>query len=67
MPVILGKDQEESWLQGNLNSKELELPFPDKFIKAHQINKKIINSKQVNVPEISLPFDNQVYEQGSLF
>jgi putative SOS response-associated peptidase YedK len=67
MPVILGKDQEESWLQGNLNSKELELPFPDKFIKAHQINKKVINSKQANVPEVLLPFDNQVYEQGSLF
>jgi putative SOS response-associated peptidase YedK len=67
MPVILANDQEEKWLRGNLNSHELELPFPDKFIKAHQINKKVINSKHSNVPEILLPFDNQVYEQGSLF
>jgi putative SOS response-associated peptidase YedK len=67
MPVILSKDQEENWLQGNLNSEILELPFPDKFISAHQISKKIINNKQANVPEVLLPFENQVFEQGSLF
>ncbi|MCF8415346.1 MAG: SOS response-associated peptidase [Crocinitomicaceae bacterium] len=67
MPVILSKDQEENWLQGNLNSEILELPFPDKFISAHQISKKIINNKQANVPEVLLPFENQVFVQGILF
>ena len=67
MPVILSRDEEENWLHGNLNSEILELPFPDKFISAHQISKKIINNKQANVPEVLLPFENQVFEQGSLF
>lgn len=67
MPVILAQEAEDNWLQGKINSEILELPFPDRFMRAHQINKKVINSKKANVPEIFLPFDNQVYEQGSLF
>jgi len=67
MPVILSKEQEAEWLNGKLEASVLELPFPEKFMQAHQINRKVINSKNANIPAVILPFENRVYEQGSLF
>lgn len=67
MPVILKPEQEKLWLNGELMAKTLEIPFPDQLIQAHQINKKVINGKKPNLPAVMLAFDNQIYEQGSLF
>ncbi len=67
MPVILKTEHENDWLQGKLNLDILKTPLPSDFLKAHEINRKIISSKNNNVPEILLPYKNEFYEQGSLF
>lgn len=67
MPVILRTEHENDWLQGKLDLDILKTPLPSDYLKAHEINRKIISSKNNNVPEILLPFKNEFYEQGSLF
>ena len=67
MPVILKKEHENDWLQGKLDLDILKTPLPSDFLKAHEINRKIISSKNNNIPEILLPYKNEFYEQGSLF
>lgn len=67
MPVILKLEHENDWLQGKLDLDILKTPLSSEDLKAHEINRKIISSKNNNVPEILLPFKNEFYEQGSLF
>lgn len=67
MPVILKSEQEINWLQGRLDLEILQNPVDSIFIKAHEINRKIIGSKKANSPEILLPFKNEIFEQGTLF
>ncbi|MEN9998513.1 MAG: hypothetical protein RI922_1503 [Bacteroidota bacterium] len=67
MPVILKTEHENDWLQGKLELDILKTPLPSNFLKANEINRKIISSKNNNVPEILVPFKNEFYEQGSLF
>lgn len=67
MPVILDSTQEKDWLLGNLDQDQLLLPIADEFLKANEINRKIINGKLHNCPEVQQPFDNKIYEQGALF
>jgi len=67
MPVILTSEQEKEWLEGKLNLETLRHPIENSFLQAHEINRKIIGSKNSNSPEILLPFKNEIFEQGSLF
>lgn len=67
MPVILKPEQENKWLQGKLIPDDLLEPIPSEFIKAHEIDRKIINGNNQNRPEVQIPFKNTFYEQGSLF
>jgi len=67
MPVLLKQEDEDNWLQGKLDLDILKQPVESDFIRAHEIDRKIITSKNGNVPEVSHPFKNQFYQQGSLF
>jgi putative SOS response-associated peptidase YedK len=67
MPVILDPNKEESWLAGDLNPESLLEPISDRFMGAHEVNRKLISSKQHNCPEVLVPFHNSIFEQGSLF
>lgn len=66
MPVILKNEVESDWLGGQLDHKTLITPFPDTLMDAREISKKLINTGS-NSPEIQKPFNNGIYEQGSLF
>ena len=67
MPVILPSENENDWLSGKLDHKKLEKPFSQDLMAAHEISKKIISSPLSNSAEVMKPFDNGIYEQGSLF
>lgn len=67
MPVLLKPEQETEWLQGKLDLDILQQPIESSFIKAHEVNRKLISSRQHNSPEVMLPFKNEFFEQGSLF
>jgi putative SOS response-associated peptidase YedK len=67
MPVILDPNKEESWLAGDLDPESLLEPISDRFMRAHEVNRKLISSKQHNCPEVLKPFHNSIFEQGSLF
>jgi len=67
MPLILDASKENDWLQGKLIPDELFEPISSDFIKAHEVDRKIISGKQQNRPEVQLPYKNTFYEQGSLF
>jgi putative SOS response-associated peptidase YedK len=67
MPVMLDKALENDWLSGQLDHKKLAVPAPDSIMGAYEINKKVISSHHANTPEVLKPFDNGIYEQGSLF
>ena len=67
MPVILKSEQEMDWLQGKLDLDILQHPVDSSFIKAHEVNRKLVASKNQNSLEVQLPFKNDLFEQGSLF
>lgn len=67
MPVILDPESEVDWLTGVLHHEQLQLAFSSSEMKAHEISKKVLHSNLTNSPEIFKPFDNGIYEQGSLF
>ena len=67
MPVILDSSQENLWLEGNLDPKAFIHPIDSSFMKAVEVNKKIILSKENNIPEAQLPFENLFFKQGELF
>jgi putative SOS response-associated peptidase YedK len=67
MPVILKAEQEKDWLEGKLDLDILQNPFDSTFIKAHEVNRKLVASKNQNSLEVQLPFKNEIFEQGSLF
>ena len=55
MPLILHSYDEEKWLDPKMGEKELTelmLPYPDEYLTAYTIRKKITNTKEdANVPE----------------
>ncbi|MEY3426003.1 MAG: hypothetical protein RL679_1361, partial [Bacteroidota bacterium] len=55
------------WLQGKLDLDILQHPVDSSFIKAHEVNRKLVASKNQNCLEVQLPFKNDLFEQGSLF
>lgn len=67
MPVILPDELENEWLSGKLDHRKLEIPASQEMMAAHEISKKIISSPQANSAGLLKPFDNGIYEQGSLF
>ena len=67
MPVLLQRENESEWLEGRLDHEKLKGPAPDSMMKVHEINRKIISSDHANSPEVLQPYDNGIYEQGSLF
>jgi putative SOS response-associated peptidase YedK len=67
MPVLLKPEQEMDWLQGKLDLDILRNPVDSIFIKAHEVNRKLLASKNQNSLEVQLPFKNDFLEQGSLF
>ena len=67
MPVILKAEQEQDWLEGKLDLDILQNPVDSNFIKAHEVNRKLLASKNQNSLEVQLPFKNDFFEQGSLF
>ncbi|MEY3438000.1 MAG: hypothetical protein RL265_585, partial [Bacteroidota bacterium] len=67
MPVLLKPEQEMDWLQGKLDLDILQHPVNSSFIKAHEVNRKLVASKNQNCLEVQLPFKNDFFEQGSLF
>jgi putative SOS response-associated peptidase YedK len=67
MPVLLKPEQEIDWLQGKLDLDILQNPVDSIFIKAHEVNRKLVASKNQNSLEVQLPFKNDFFEQVSLF
>lgn len=67
MPAILDPRLEMEWLLGKLPHDELQKPFSLEGMKAHEISKKVLHSDLANSPEVFKPFDNGIYEQGTLF
>jgi putative SOS response-associated peptidase YedK len=67
MPVILKAEQEKDWLEGKLDLDILQNPVDSAFIKAHEVNRKLVASKNQNSLEVQLPFKNDFLEQESLF
>lgn len=67
MPLLLDPIQEEGWLKGELEPEKLLLPSDNFMIKAHEVDRKLITSKNHNCREVQQPFHNEFYEQGSLF
>jgi putative SOS response-associated peptidase YedK len=67
MPVILKAEQEKDWLEGKLDLDILQNPVDSTFIKAHEVNRKLVASKNQNSLEVQLPFKNDFLEQESLF
>jgi putative SOS response-associated peptidase YedK len=67
MPALLSNEQEHDWLSGKLAHEILQTPLSDAKMKAHEISKKVLQSDHANSPAVFLPFDNGIYEQGSLF
>jgi putative SOS response-associated peptidase YedK len=60
MPVILPQDDEQAWLDINVQDikilQDLLKPYPDELMKAYMVSKKV-NSPVNNVRECLLPFD----------
>ena len=50
-----------------LRKNILQNPVDSRFIKAHEVNRKLVASKNQNSLEVQLPFKNDFFEQGSLF
>jgi hypothetical protein len=50
-----------------LRKNILQNPVDSSFIKAHEVNRKLVASKNQNSLEVQLPFKNDFIEQGSLF
>ena len=67
MPVVLDSSQEKLWIEGELDPKAFIHPIGSSFMKAAEVNKKIILSKENNIPEAQLPFENSFFTQGELF
>jgi putative SOS response-associated peptidase YedK len=67
MPVLLKPEQETNWLDGKLNLEELKQPVESSFLKAHEVNKKLLAAKNCNSPDVQKPYHTAIYEQGSLF
>lgn len=67
MPVILKPSEEQNWLSGNLAPEQLYEPIDNSFMHAHEVNRKLISSKEHNCPKVLEPFHNPFFEQGSLF
>lgn len=69
MPAILGKEEEKTWLDNNIASKDLKemlRPAPDEILKAHTIG-KLVNDKSAdrNTPEVIR--EHSYYTQSKLF
>ena len=67
MPVILETSQESLWLEGKIDLKDMLMPIESACITAHEVSKKIILSKENNISEVQLPFENSFFTQGELF
>lgn len=67
MPVLLKQDQENDWLNGKLDIESISIPVDSSFIKAHEVDRKIISGKNRNIPEVQIPFHNSFSEQTSMF
>ena len=67
MPVILETSQENLWLEGKIDLKDMLMPIESACITAHEVSKKIILSKENNISEVQLPFENSFFTQGELF
>lgn len=66
MPLILSEDQEAAWLNGNLQWS-LSHRFSSEQMEAIPIEKRIILSKEPNVPEIRKEFVPLSKRQTNLF
>ena len=66
MPVLLQPAQEEAWLHMEIIPNQLQL-LPEKEMKAHEIDRRIINGTTPNDERVQQPFVNPMAIQGSLF
>jgi putative SOS response-associated peptidase YedK len=66
MPVLLQPAQEEAWLHMEIIPNQLQL-LPEKEMKAHEIDRRIINGTTPNHERVQQPFVNPIAIQGSLF
>jgi putative SOS response-associated peptidase YedK len=66
MPLILSEDQEGKWLSGMVQW-DLSQRFPSERMEAISIEKRLILSKEPNVPEIRKEFVPLSKRQTNLF
>jgi putative SOS response-associated peptidase YedK len=67
MPVLLPDEYLTSWLEGHLNTSNLLIPAPSKWIEPVQVSKKLVLSDYANTPEVQKEAPSQIGFQGSLF
>jgi putative SOS response-associated peptidase YedK len=67
MPVLLGDNQVEAWIHGNLDPLSLKTPSPSEWIEPIRIKKSILLSSNPNTPEVQQEISDIQGIQGSLF
>lgn len=65
MPLIIQRDAESDWLNGNIKSV-IDYKFPSEQMQAHPVRKKSVLSN-LNVPETQHIHMENKFEQGTLF
>jgi putative SOS response-associated peptidase YedK len=66
MPLIFKASQVESYLSGEISLSNFT-PVPSELMRAHPVDKRILQRENKNVPEIQARFVDNIGIQGSLF
>ena len=69
MPAILGKDQEEAWLDNSIPPDEILsiiCPYPDELLRAYEVSSRVGKVTE-NDEKLILPKHETEENQGSLF
>jgi putative SOS response-associated peptidase YedK len=66
MPVILSSENENTWINNEIQAKTLQKPFDEKRMAAYTIG-SIISSKNHNSIDVNKPQTIEIQEQLSLF
>jgi putative SOS response-associated peptidase YedK len=69
MPLIIPKEKEEEWLHVD-KYEQLPLlfhPLADDYLRAHRVNKHMLQGDNPNRPEVVQKYSDNQYMQGNLF
>jgi putative SOS response-associated peptidase YedK len=69
MPVILLPEMESDWIESEQSKKDLEnllVPFPEKYLEAHPVSRKILD-RNLDIHDNSILDPAEYKETGNLF